>query len=178
MIWTALLGALALFDGSTLTGWSAQGPDIWRVEANELVASGDEDSYLMSADEFGNFTLALEFRVDAGVNSGVFIRCQQRDRIHPSTCYELNIWDEHPRQEARTGAIVFRFMPPLAKVHTLSGWNRMQVIVRGQNLELRVNGTTTALLDDADLASGFIALQHFGSGVVRFRNIELQPLED
>ena len=173
-----LLGLLVLFDGTTLAGWSAQGAEIWRAADGHLVATGDLESYLISAGEYGDFRLSLEFSVEAAVNSGVFIRCQQRDRIHPSTCYELNIWDEHPQQEARTGAIVFRFMPPLAQVHTLHRWNHLQVVAQGSRLELRINDTVTARLDNADATPGFIALQHFGSGEVRFRNIELQPLED
>lgn len=173
-----VLAALALFDGSSLAGWRAENSSVWRASAGELVGEGEQDSYLATDAEYGNFMLSLEFSVDAEVNSGVFIRCQQRDNIHPSTCLELNIWDQHPQQEARTGAIVFRFMPPLAKVDTLGRWNRLQVEARGSLVELQINETVTARLTDADATPGFIALQHFGSGRVRFRNIVLTLLED
>ncbi len=173
-----LVLALSLFNGTTLAGWRSSDNFAWRVEQGAIVAAGSGESYLQSLAEFTDFTLSLEFWVDASTNSGVFIRCQDRDRIHPDSCYELNIWDEHPRQEARTGAIVFRVMPPLAQVDTVGRWNRLQVTVRGQSLELAINGEVTARLDDAALPGGFIALQHAESGVVKFRNIELLELED
>jgi len=95
--------------------------------------------------------------------------------VHPDTCYELNIWDEHPQQDARTGAIVFRFMPPLAQVTTVGRWNTYEVLARDSFIEVKVNGEVTALVKDADPAPGFIALQHFGEGTVKFRSIEWRP---
>jgi len=94
----------------------------------------------------------------------------------PDACYELNIWDRHPQQEARTGAIVFVAMPPLARVETVGKWNTMEATARGGQLEVSVNGVITARLRDADPTPGFIALQHWGEGTVRFRAVELAPL--
>ena len=174
----SLLIALSLFDGQTLAGWTPSGALSWRVEQGAIVAAGAGEGFLQSTREFADFRLSLEFWVDATTNSGVFIRCTDRERIHPDFCYELNIWDYHPRQEARTGAIVFRVMPPLAEVDTVGRWNRLQVTAQGPRIELSINGVVTARLEDAELASGFIALQHAESGVVKFRNIELFVLED
>ena len=174
---TGVLALLALFDGHSLAGWSPQGDAVWQVEGNAIVASGEGQGFLLSDAEYGSFRLSLEFWVDASTNSGVFIRCGDRDRIHPETCYELNIWDEHPRQEARTGAIVFKVMPPLAQVETVGHWNVMEVLADGPRIEVSINGKLTARLDDADPREGFIALQHWESGVVKFRNLKLRPLE-
>lgn len=169
-------GAAPLFDGASLTGWQAQGDSNWRVDGNGIVASGSGDGFLLSIGEYGNFRLRLDFWVDATTNSGIFIRCQDRNRVHPDSCYELNIYDEHPQQEARTGAIVFRVMPPLVRVETVGRWNTYDIVASDQSLEVRVNGTVTARLEDADLGPGFIALQHWGQGTVRFRNFDLQAL--
>jgi hypothetical protein len=173
-----LLLALCLFDGQSLAGWYPVGEAAWRVEQGALVASGEEQGFLASDAEFANFRLSLEFWVDATTNSGVFIRCTDRGRIHPDNCYELNIWDRHPRQEARTGAIVFRVMPPLAEVQTIGRWNRLEVTAAGSVIELAINGEVTARLDNAKAGSGFIALQHAEQGVVKFRNIQLTLMED
>lgn len=177
MIHLVLL-ALSLFDGSSLAGWTAQGDSAWRVEEGAILASGSGDGFLVTDGEFGDFHLALEFWIDDSTNSGVFIRCQDRHRIHPDSCYELNIWDSHPRQEARTGAIVLRAMPPLAQVETAGKWNTLDVEARGRRVEVTVNGKLTARLEDAGLAAGFIALQHWEEGTVKFRNIVLTPQED
>jgi hypothetical protein len=172
-----LLAAIALFNGESLTGWSPQGDASWAVEENAIVASGAGQGFLLSDAEYANFRLRLEFWIDATTNSGVFIRCMDRKRIHPDSCYELNIWDAHPTQAARTGAIVLHVMPPLAQVQTSNRWNVMEVIASGGHVEVWVNRQLTALLEDAETAGGFIALQHWESGVVRFRNLTLTPLE-
>jgi len=169
--------ALALFDGRSLAGWQTVGEASWSVEAGSIVARGSGDGFLRTADAFGDFFLSLEFWVDASTNSGIFIRCRDAQRIHPETCYELNIWDDHPQQQARTGAIVFKVMPPLSNVKTVGRWNTYDVLARGQRLEVRVNGELTATLDDADPAPGFIALQHWQEGTVKFRNLQLTILE-
>jgi hypothetical protein len=166
-----------LLRGDTLRGWQPVGDVEWRRVAGDVVAAGSGDGFLMTSHHHANFELSLEFWVDRRTNSGVFIRCQDRSRIHPDTCYEFNIWDEHPQQEARTGAIVFRVMPPLARVNTIGQWNSYRIVADGKRLAAWVNGVLTAELQEADLDSGFIALQHWGEGEVRFRNIRLQTLD-
>lgn len=165
-----------LFDGRSLAGWETSGSGVWKVADGAIVGSGAGDGFLLSAGQYGDFRLRVEFWVDSTTNSGVFVRCRDRGRIHPDTCYELNIWDEHPQQEARTGAIVFLAMPPLARVDTVGKWNTMEVTARGEQLEVSVNGVVTARLADADPTPGYIALQHWGEGTVRFRAVELAPL--
>lgn len=172
----AAAAPLALFDGNSLAGWQTQGDIQWTVVDGMLVASGEGQGFLSSDSEYGDFYLRVEFWVDATTNSGIFIRCKDRARIHPDTCYELNIYDHHPRQEARTGAIVFKYMPPLARVDTVDRWNTYEVTARGQQLEVSVNGVLTAVLEDADPTPGFLALQHWERGTVKFRNIELRRL--
>ena len=172
----ACAGPVSLFDGYSLNGWQVVGDARWSVLDREIIAGGSGDGFLASDGRYGDFQLRLEVWVEATVNSGIFVRCRDRAYIHPDTCYELNIWDDHPRQEARTGAIVFRFMPPMAKVDTVGKWNTFEVTAKGPLLEVRVNGVTTAVLEDADPTPGFIALQRWEAGTVKFRNIELKPL--
>jgi hypothetical protein len=49
------------------------------------------------------------------------------------------------------------------------------VLARDSFIEVKVNGEVTAVVKDADPAPGFIALQHFGEGTVKFRSIEWRP---
>ncbi len=166
----------AFFDGASLAGWQTSGAATWLVEAGEIIGSGEGNGFIATLADFSDFELSLDFYVDDDTNSGVFIRCQQRDNIHPNTCYELNIWDRHPVREARTGAIVFHVMPPLVDVNTLGRWNTFQVRAVGGRVEIRLNNQLTAVLEDAEYASGFIALQRWEYGRVRFRNLELKEL--
>lgn len=173
LVLTACATGTPLFNGDDLSGWEVIGEADWQVQGGELVASGAGDGFLASVEEFQDFRLSLEFWVDATTNSGLFIRCQDRGNIHPDTCFELNIWDQHPQQQARTGAIVFKVMPPLAQVNTVGQWNTYDVTARGSKLVVKVNGHITAIMVRADPAGGFIALQHWQKGTVRFRNIRL-----
>ncbi len=167
---------VALFDGTSLAGWQADGDIEWLVVDGAIQASGSGEGFLTTERDYGDFQLRAEFWVAATTNSGIFIRCSDRTRIHPDTCYEMNIWDEHPKQQARTGAIVFKFMPPLAQVKTVGRWNSYEIRAQGATLEVKVNGSLTAVLEDADPTAGFIALQHWEQGTVKFRNIQLEEL--
>ena len=174
----ALMGGCAgsgerLFDGSSLTGWEQRGDAHWQVRSGLLVADGEGQGYLLSLQDYENYHLRLDFWVDATTNSGVFIHCSDRDDISPRSCYELNIWDQHPQPEARTGAIVMEVMPPLAQVDTVGKWNTYEIIARDGLVHARVNGQTTALMDQAQRQRGFIALQHAQKGTVKFRTILL-----
>jgi len=173
---TAYAGPVALFDGHSLAGWQVEGDIAWSVADQAIVASGSGKGFLSSDDEYGDFYLSVEFWVDATTNSGVFIRCKDRARIYPDTCYELNIYDQHPKQEARTGAIVVEFMPALAQLETVLRGNTYEVTAKGRSIEVKVNGVITARLDNADPNPGFIALQHWEQGTVKFRKLELSVL--
>ena len=155
--------------------WTPVGGANWHVAGTEISASTDGNAgYLVSQEAFGDFSLHLEFRPDASVNSGVFLRCQDREAITPINCYEINIWDAHPNQDFRTGAIVTRAFPPLAKVDTAGKWNRFEIRAVGGKISVLLNGVKTAELEDDSLDKGFIALQCAATGSVEFRNISLK----
>lgn len=184
-VWLSLFFALsactqttALFDGRSLARWQESGDAYWSVNDGSIESSGTGNGYLSTVEEYSDFELSAEFWVDATTNSGIFIRCKDRSNIHPDTCYELNIWDEHPKQDARTGAIVFKIMPPLEQVHTIGHWNLYEVSAKGGVLIVKVNGQTTARMENADPTPGFIALQHYEVGTVKFRNIEIKLHRD
>jgi hypothetical protein len=166
---------MTLLDGSSLAGWKPVGDIEWSLAEGAVVASGSGDGFLVTEKTYDDFYLRVEFWVDETTNSGIFIRCRDRSRIHPETCYELNIWDKHPKQEARTGSIVFEFMPPMAQVNTIGRWNTYEITAVGGKLDVKVNGVTTAVLEDVDPTPGFFALQHWEQGTVKFRKVELAP---
>jgi hypothetical protein len=130
----------------------------------------------VSPGDYGDFTLSVEYWVEDATNSGVFVRCagiDVIDDINPTDCYEVNIFDSHPDQRWRTGAIVTR-VAPLAHVDTLARWTRLEISARGRRLEVRVDGTLTAVLDDAVERAGPVALQYAGQGLLRFRRLAIE----
>lgn len=130
--------------------------------------------FVMTEKEYTDFVLELEFKPDSTINSGVFIRCKNKE-LSFTDCYEINIWDLHPNQDNRTGAVVSR-TTPMTYVETLDKWNTYKISIKENHLQAWVNGVLTIDLVNAELIKGFIALQAAESGEVRFRNVNLNPL--
>ena len=66
-----------LFNGKDLAGWTIHGTEKWYVENGELVCESGPDKqygYLSTEKSYYNFELAVEFKLEANGNSGVFIR--------------------------------------------------------------------------------------------------------
>jgi hypothetical protein len=149
----------------------------WAIEDGILSPARSEDSgFVVSTARYTDVEITLEFHPEAGTNSGVFTRCQQTEDINPVQCYEFNIWDAHPNQQFRTGAIV-TLAPPVVIVDTEDKWNTMRVRVEGPRLRVWINDSLTNDIENDKLTDGFIALQYGGaSGMVRFRNIRINEL--
>jgi hypothetical protein len=159
---------------ASLGPWQRTGEADWRLTEQGVEAGpGENAGFLVSPRRHGDFTLSVEFRIEDDTNSGVFIRCRDRTTITPFDCYEINIWDNHPNQDFRTGSVVTR-QAPLARVDTLNRWNRMRIDARGSRVTVTVNDVVTARLEDDSLAEGFIALQYAGKNALEFRNIRFE----
>jgi len=156
-------------------GWQILGGAEWRFDQNELIGTvKDSVGFVMTVDRHHDFILELEFKPDSTINSGIYIRCQNQE-ISFTDCYEINIWDLHPNQDFRTGAIVNRAIP-LNYVETIGEWNTYKIQIQGDHLQAWINNIPTADLKDSSLAEGYIALQAMGTGEVRFRNVKFQSL--
>lgn len=156
--------------------WLPSGPKTWQHEGAEVTASpGKGKGFLVSPSVFGDFRLSVSFWVDEHVNSGIFIRCADPQTISPGSCYELNIWDRHPQQEWRTGAVVLMHAP-LAQVATINRWNTYEIVAVGSHVQAWINGTKVIDFHDEQFARGHIALQSFDAGVVRFSALRIDRL--
>jgi hypothetical protein len=165
-----------LISADSFENWEATN-DVWVSDDGVIVAKkGGDDSILVSKNVYENYRLSLDFWVDKDVNSGVFVHCNNADKITPFDCYEVNIWDDHPKQEFRTGSVVAVFTPPLARVSSVGQWNTMVIEASDNELSVYVNGTLTAEIAGGERRSGFIALQRFNGGEVRFRSLQLKAL--
>jgi hypothetical protein len=165
---------LSLFDQAE-DDWTVNGDANWEYIGDEWIARLDSgNGFIMTKGRFDNFELTLEFKPDSTINSGIYIRCKE-SMISATDCFELNIWDLHPNQDNRTGAVVGR-ATPLVYVETLNHWNSYRIRVDGDHLQAWVNDEQTVDLHNSDLANGYIALQAAMSGEVRFRNVRLTSL--
>jgi hypothetical protein len=169
----AAQGPIPLLDGTSLNGWTISGDANWRPSDGGVEAD-DGRGHLVTETSYRDFVLTTEFWVDEPANSGVFIRCDDRDAVGPNSCYEVNIFDQRPDPTYRTGAIT-NIAPPTVQIETAGRWNTLEIRAEGARLVVTLNGMVTVDVEDSTHSEGPITLQYF-AGVVKFRNLQLQPL--
>ncbi|MEP0132180.1 MAG: DUF1080 domain-containing protein [Eudoraea sp.] len=153
--------------------WFQKGRASWKFDGDQLVGTSLGGSgFVMTNKKYKSFTLSLEFYPDTGINSGIFVRCKNKE-ISNKDCYEMNIWDYHPDQESRTGSIVTR-AKPLVNVQTLGKWNSYKITCESNHIRTWINGKLTADIYNDDLSEGYIALQAAETGRIKFRNVKIK----
>jgi hypothetical protein len=172
-IQTTAQAQITLLDGSSLDGWIRSGDANWSLGDGGVEANSG-NGHLITENSYSDFVLTLEFWVDDPANSGVFIRCADPDAISPDSCYEVNIYDQRADPIYRTGGIV-NFAAPSAQIDAGGQWNTYEIRAEGTRLLITLNGTVTVDMEDSTYAEGPLTLQ-YGSGVVKFRNVQIQPL--
>ncbi|WP_315796018.1 MULTISPECIES: DUF1080 domain-containing protein [unclassified Bradyrhizobium] len=170
-------GWVTLVDSTTKADFTEVGKANWEMKDGALSADkldGKDPSYLVTKASYKDFQIKAEFWVDDAANSGIFIRCDQSAKIDSNICYEVNIFDKRPDPKYGTGAIVdVSKVDPMPKAG--GKWNTYEITAKGTRLTVILNGEKTADVDDSKHAAGPIALQ-YGSGVVKFRKVQIKPL--
>ena len=166
-----------VLNGSSMAGWSQVGEGNWSLVDGTVQGNNGTNGklgYLVSKDSYTDFEMRVEFWADYTCNSGVFIRCQDRNKVTAENAYEVNIFDTRPDPSYGTGAIV-----NVAKVNPMpkagNRWNVYEITARGDHFVVVLNGQTTVDAHDGKHKSGPFALQS-GGGVVRFRRVDIRAL--
>ncbi len=168
-------GWVQLFDGETLFGWSQVGIAQWEINDGLVQCDGTDPGFLMTTTRWADYVLKCDVRLQAGGNSGLFLRTLADPKSPATDCYELNICDSHP--QFPTGSIVARTKAD-AMVSGERTWHSWEVRVEGTRIIAKVDGKHVVDFSDTSSAArrvGHIGLQSNG-GAVAFRNVILQPL--
>jgi len=171
-------GWVTLLDSNNKGDWSQLGTANWEMKDGAMSADkldGKDPSYLVSRNSYKDFQIKAEFWVDEEANSGIFIRCEDPQKVDAKTCYEVNIFDKRPDPTYGTGAIVgVAKVDPMPKA--AGKWNTYEITAQGPHFVVVLNGQKTADVQDSKhLNAGPFGLQ-YGSGVVKFRNVQIKPL--
>jgi len=187
----------ALFDGTSLDGWVQRGGNgVYLVENGMIVGESrpnQPNSFLCTVEDYADFELELDFKVDDGMNSGIQIRSASIPEYHNGTVhgYQIEIdpsgraWTGGLYDESRRGWLDDLSENEAAqKAFIHNEWNHFKIIARGDRIQTWLNGVAAAdYVDNDPTASGFIALQLHGVGDrveplrVRWRNIYLKELD-
>lgn len=169
-------GWISLFDGYSLFGWEAEHAGKWNVTDEGVLTSPAEAdaSILMTTVPWTDYELVLEYRMEEGGNSGIFLRSVPNPTGPDAGCYELNLCDTH--ETFKTGSIVTKAQP-IAEVKGDGGWHTMRIMCEGNWIQAWIDDVhVTDFHDESDspLLSGRIGLQK-NAGTIEFKNIKLKP---
>lgn len=193
-------GFVSLFDGTTLDGWhrheNLPGDQVggqWEVVDGAIV--GDQDppghgGFLVTDDEYRDYELRLETKLDYPVDSGIFLRVGETGESHQVTL------DYRP--EGTIAAIYMAYLQGFVEegseetweLFEEDAWNDIRVRIEGEPAHIQVwlNGEQvtdfqhTEETSEGAPSTGHIGLQvHPGESYeagnkVRFRNIRIKPL--
>ena len=173
-----------LFNGQDKSGWRTipgKGGD-WFVDNGVLVGRNGPGYLFTDRDDFEDFHLRVEARINAPGNSGVFFRAEYG--LHGSFStpngYEAQIAPESATFDGkfRTGSLM-GLAPVEARLIAPDRWFVMEVIVEGDHLRVMVDGKDASNVTDTNrrYSKGAIALQVNDSATrVEFRKLEVRDL--
>ncbi len=142
-----------LFDGSTLDGWktSTQQPSQKPVEDAALNPHGCGGYMLIYDEPFENFTLALDFKLSKGCNSGIFIRTwplkPRADRDVGFNGIEVALDDTTTAGLTDTGALYDLAKPSRNAMRPIGEWNHIEVTCNKNLIEVVLNGEKVTQMD-------------------------------
>ncbi|WP_297095031.1 DUF1080 domain-containing protein [uncultured Draconibacterium sp.] len=166
-----------LFNGDNLNGWTVlNGTAEYKVENGEIVGTsktGTPNTFLVTENNYGDFILEYEMKMDEGLNSGVQIRSNslpdyQNGRVHgyQVECDDSDrAWSAGIYDEGRRGWLYPLEYNKSAKSAFKKGqWNNYRVEAIGNSIRTWLNGVPVANLVDDKTAEGFIGLQAHSIG--------------
>ncbi len=183
-------GFVPMFDGKTLAGWKTTGN--WVVEEDGVVAlhprPGEHgwqryDAYLTTARKYKDFVLDLEFKINKGGNSGVFLRVGD-PMSQVKSGFEVQILDTHGKKNPGPhdcGGVIGTAGPSKNMAKPAGQWNRYIITCRGNRLKVELNGEQIIdlQLDKSRLADrpaeGYIGFQDEAKPVW-YRNVRIKEL--
>ncbi|MEP6713654.1 MAG: DUF1080 domain-containing protein [Ferruginibacter sp.] len=208
-------GWISLFDGKTTAGWHSYGKttvgEAWKVADETLYLdttkkAGWQTSQggdILTADEYENFDLKLEWKIAANGNSGIIFYIHEDTAKYKYVWYtgpEMQVLDNagHPDAKIpkhRAGDLYDLIACSKETVKPAGEWNEAEIKALNGKLDLYLNATnvvSTMLWDDnwkqlvagskfkaypdfGTFKKGRIALQDHGN-TVWYRNIKIKRL--
>ncbi len=186
----------SLLEDDMLTHWEGAGQPAeacWQVEDGVLNGLRSKGPWLRSRKEYGDFNLRLQYRVEAGANSGVYVRVPENGNHHrdsktqPPAGFEVQILDDSAKKYAKLkpyqfSGSVYDIAGADPKVSKAPGeWNTLEINCAGRNVTTVHNGQVIVRvtpdknpLIELRSTKGYLGLQNHGGGV-SFKNLRIGP---
>ena len=163
------VGWFELFDGKTLSGWTAPNPGHWEMKDGIVIGQGPR-SHLFSPFVYTNLEFRAQVRLNHSGNSGMYIRAAL-GKGWPHG-YEAQVENTSPDPQ-RTGSL-YGFHKVGEQLVPDDTWWYQHVIAIGNRIIIKVNDKiVTDFIDEKyTYRSGHLALQQHNDGsVVEFRHV-------
>ncbi len=185
---------VSLFNGKDLNNWvftlkdkTVNPASVFLVKDGVIHITGQPFGYMRTKEAYSDYKLHVEWRWpnNEATNSGVFIHGQQPDTIW-LRCVECQLkagnagdfvcmnganMDEHTDKST----IVVKKLAGSSE-KPVGEWNTMEVVCKGNTIEVSVNGVVQNKGTNVNLNSGSICLQSEGKDI-QFRNVFLNKLK-
>jgi hypothetical protein len=194
-----------LFDGRTTALWrgfrQTTIPDGWKAVDGALTRIG-RGGDIVTVDEFGDFELAIDWKLAPNGNSGIFYRVTEDDDVmwHTAPEYQIidNAYNKEPLKPVQLAGANYDLDPPSRDAtRPIGSWNETRIVVRGPHVEHWLNGVKVVEYElwSADwerrvrlskfkdfpryarARRGHIGLQDHGDRVA-FRNIKIREMKE
>ncbi|HEX3135464.1 MAG TPA: DUF1080 domain-containing protein [Planctomycetota bacterium] len=195
------VGWQALFDGKTLSGWSAPDMSYFHVEGGAITGETTKEHnpprnqfIVWQGGEVADFELTFEFRIfGVASNSGMQLRSQVKEfgLVHGYQAdmdgkakFVGGIWDEYGTRKslsarglhtviAADGSRTVTALPEAAVLNELKldQWTRYDITAIGPRIELRLNGILATVLEDHETGKAA------ASGVLAMPIIPGEPMK-
>ncbi len=190
-----------LFNGKNLDGWEYRGgtkeAPTFNVENGTIVGRTlipqNTTGFVCTIEQFKDFELLFEVKVDKELNSGVQVRSTPKGNVRGP---QVEIQNDFHRTgyifgQGGMGGWISTEMSKDNKAFKSNEWNRIRVLVQGQNIKTWINGQPVAdTTSDKIAPQGVIGLQvhgyprgkHREAGAsevlsVAWRNIKIRIIE-
>lgn len=180
-----------LFNGKNFDGWKiSENPSSFSIVDNTIKIEGPRGHAFYEGPvgnhDFKNFELMVEVKTMPKANSGIFIHTEYQESGWPNKGHEIQVNQTHGDWR-KTGS-VYSFKDVKETFVEDGEWYTEHVIVKGDQITVKVNGKTINEYDESvdrtgdlgtkKLSSGTIALQaHDPESVIYYRSVKIKILD-
>ena len=151
-------GFIPLFDGKSFAGWKESTTKGYEVKDGILICT-PEGKHLISEKTYGDFHLKFDFKLAAGANNGMGIRCdlpQEGKAPAPHIngmeiqLIDANVPKHEKIKEWQHHGSIYGVVPAKREgLKPIGEWNTQEIIAHGSKVKVILNGVTIV---DADLS--------------------------
>lgn len=188
-------GFISLFDGHSLNGWKLvdKKGDGYGVTNGVIYCARGGGGNLFTEQEFADFVLRLDYKLEPGSNNGVGIRAPfEGDAAYAGM--EIQVLDDKAPKHAtikpwQFNGSVYNIVPAKNGTPKIGEWNSYEITAHGRKIKVVLNGRTIVDTDLNDVHDPETLQHHPGmirdrghvgflghNDYVEFRNIRIKEL--